>query len=71
MIRSIFVIVSTLALSGCMYQTVNLSDIQTAIKACGSFENIVEIGASFYGSETALCIDRTTHFLNADVWKVK
>jgi hypothetical protein len=71
MIRSIFVIMSTLAFSGCTHQTVNLSDIQTAIKACGSFENIVEIEANYLGSETALCIDRTTHFLNADVWKVK
>lgn len=71
MIRSIFVIASAFTLSGCMYQTVNLNDMQTAIKACGSFENIVAIEASFLGSETVRCIDRTAHFLDSDVWKVK
>lgn len=71
MIRSILAIVPALALSGCFYQTVNLNDMQTAIKACDSFENIVAIEASFLGSETVRCIDRTAHFLDADVWKTK
>lgn len=71
MIRGIFAIVPALALSGCFYQTVNLNDMQTAIKACDSFENIVEIEATFFGTEKVRCIDRTAHFLDADIWKIK
>lgn len=71
MIRSTFVIMSALTLSGCLYQTVNLNDMQTAIKACDSFEQIVEIEASWIGTEHVRCIDRTRHILNQDIWKIK
>jgi hypothetical protein len=60
-----------LSLSGCFYQTVNLNDIQTAIKACDSLENIVEIQSEFIGAEKVRCIDRTVQWLDEDVWKVK
>jgi len=60
-----------LSLSGCFYQTVNLNDIQTAIKACDSLENIVEIQSEFIGAEKVRCIDRTVHWLDSDVWKTK
>ena len=43
-------------LSGC-YQTVNLFDIDRAIVACGSKENIVQITAWAIGSEVAFCRD--------------
>lgn len=48
-----FIIVS-MFLSGC-YQTVNLYDIDRAIVACGSKENIVQITAFFIGAEEVLC----------------
>lgn len=69
--RSIFVIFSALTLSGCFYQTVSLNDMQTAIKACDSFENIVEISSHFTGDERVECIDRSRHWLSEDVWQQK
>jgi hypothetical protein len=60
-----------LALSGCFYQTVNNNDIQTAIKVCGSLDNIVEISSHVTGQENVECIDRTTHVLTENAWKTK
>lgn len=53
--KTIAVITATLLLSGCFYQTVNQHDIQRAIVACGSLENIVEIYAEFIGDESVTC----------------
>lgn len=63
MIRSIFVIAAALTLSGCAYQSVNNNDIQTAIKVCGSLDNVVEVSALFQGSERVVCSDRKKHWL--------
>lgn len=48
------IIIAAMFLSGC-YQTVNLYDLDRAIVACGSKENIVEIAAAFSGDELVLC----------------
>ena len=45
----------TLSLSGCFYQSVNQYDIQRAITICGSLEKIVEINSHHSGVETVLC----------------
>ena len=60
----------TLLLTGC-YQSVNLNDINTAAKACGSLENVEHISANFVGEEYATCQDRTQVFLNDKVWTRK
>jgi len=60
-----------LALSGCFYQTVNNNDIQTAIKVCGSLNNIVEISANFVGDERVMCTDRTDNYLSEKAWVEK
>lgn len=69
--RSIFVILSSVVLSGCFYQATNQSDIQTAIKACGSLETIVEIQSYFIGNEWVKCANRSDMMLNQDVWRQK
>lgn len=56
-------IMLALALQGCMWQTVNESDMRTAARVCGSMNNVVEISANFVGSETVICEDRTKHLL--------
>lgn len=61
-------VILVLALSGCMYQSVNQNDIQTAINACGSLENIESIDANFLGIEDALCTNRKVIRLNSAVW---
>lgn len=66
--RKLTIVAAAIALSGCMYQTVDQSDIQTAVKACGSLENIVHIEATAFGAEVALCTDREIQYLNSDVW---
>ena len=52
--KYIIIAATSIFLSGC-YQTVNLYDIDRAIVACGSKENIVEIYAFNNGSENVLC----------------
>ena len=49
-----FSILICLFLTGC-YQTVNQWDIERAIVMCGQLENIVDITASFEGTEKATC----------------
>ena len=58
-------------LQGCMWQSVNQSDIQTAIKACNGVENIVEIEAHAVGAELAMCSNREVYRLNQEVWNRK
>jgi len=53
--KVVSVILVTISLSGCMYQTVNQYDIQRSITICGSLEKIVEISAHHSGGETVLC----------------
>lgn len=62
-------LVAVVALTGCMWQDVDRNDIDTAIKACGSLENIVSISAGWHGDETTICADRRKHHLNYEVWK--
>ena len=56
-------IMLALALQGCMWQTVNESDMRTAVRICGSFHDIVEISSHFSGTETVVCENRTKHLL--------
>jgi hypothetical protein len=55
--KIIISIMLALALQGCMWQTVNESDMRTAARICGSMNNVVEISANFVGSETVICED--------------
>jgi outer membrane lipoprotein-sorting protein len=61
--KFLMLIMLALALQGCMWQTVNESDMRTAARVCGSMNNVVEISANFVGSETVICEDRTKHLL--------
>lgn len=57
------ILILSIALSGCMYQSVNFSDIDAATKACGGVQNIAELSASFDGGESVICHDRTKTYL--------
>jgi len=61
------IVLFTLALSGC-YQTVNINDIETAIKACNGIENVNSIDAYASGTEVAECKNRTRFSLDEKVW---
>jgi hypothetical protein len=52
------VLILCIALSGCMWQTVNSNDIRSAIRICGNMNEVVEISATFLGTETVLCENR-------------
>jgi hypothetical protein len=52
------IVIMCVALSGCMWQTVNSSDIRSAIRICGDSTKVVEISANFLGEETVLCENR-------------
>lgn len=61
--RVILVVVMTVALSGCFYQTVNQYDIERAAKICGSIENIVDITSRMDGLESVICRSGEKHHL--------
>jgi len=61
--KIIISIMLAFALQGCMWQTVNESDMRTAARVCGSMNNVVEISSHFSGTETVICEDRTKHLL--------
>lgn len=69
--KTLALILLTLSLTGCFHQSVNFNDIQTAIKACGSLDNIVEIEAHATGGEYVRCSDRTYILLDERVWGKK
>lgn len=51
-----------LMLSGC-YQSVNKYDMDRAVKACGGNEEVIEISATFIGSERVICSDGEKYLL--------
>lgn len=51
-----------LMLSGC-YQTVNKYDMDRAIKICGGTDEVIEISATFIGSERVICSDGEKYLL--------
>ncbi len=57
------IVIMCIALSGCMWQTVNESDMRSAVRICGSFQNVVEISANFVGEETVLCENRKKYLI--------
>ena len=62
------ILITTIALTGC-YQTVNLNDINTSIKACGSLDQIVTIIAGFEGTEAVECANRNKIYLTEKVYE--
>ena len=57
-------ILVSLSVSGCVYQSVNQYDIQRAITICGSLEKVIEINAYHSGVETVLCSKGSMNNLN-------
>lgn len=60
------IVILCVALSGCMWQTVNESDMRSAARICGSFNNVVEISANFVGEESVLCEDRKKYLITKE-----
>lgn len=63
-----FAFIVPVFLSGCFHQTVDSSDIATAIKACGGLDKIQEIQATFSGGESVTCTNRASMWLDEKVW---
>ena len=55
--------VMCLVLSGCVYQSASQVDIEKAVYACGSIDNIEYISIQFTGNEGVMCNDGTYLFL--------
>jgi hypothetical protein len=69
--KLILISISVLLLTGCFYQTVDKNDLDTAVKACGGYENIYKITSKFDGGEWVICNDRREFYLNEKVWDQK
>lgn len=54
-------------LSGCLYQTVNMFDLQRAAWACKDKGGIFEVWANFAGDEGVTCVNGTSVALHAVV----
>lgn len=62
--KLIIIPILALSLSGCFWQTVNSSDIETAIARCKQeYSTVVEISANFVGEESVLCSNRQKYAL--------
>lgn len=57
--KTLLIIFTSFALSGCVYQTVNQHDLYKAVHVCGSVEKIAEISALAIGHEFVMCMDGT------------
>lgn len=57
--RKILIAIVCAALSACVYQTVNMYDIEEADKLCASHGGVVEISAWSDGREFTTCKDNT------------
>jgi hypothetical protein len=51
------------SLSGCVYQSVNFSDIDAAAKACGGIDQISELSSNWIGFESVICHNRNKFVL--------
>jgi hypothetical protein len=59
------ILIISLFLSGCIFQTVNSNDIETAEKICENTNSkIVNITADCLGFEYVMCSNRTTYRLD-------
>lgn len=58
-VSTVLIFVSSLFLSGCLYQKVNNYDLHRAVVFCKSPENIAEIAAFADGDEFVVCMDGT------------
>ncbi len=54
-------------LTGCMWQTVNHNDIDSAIAICGSYDKVQEIHANWVGGETVVCTNRVEQLMSATI----
>ena len=59
------IVILSIALSGCMYQSVNYSDIEAATVVCGGVDKIAELSANFLGDESVVCLNRDKHGLGS------
>ena len=56
------ILATVLALSGCMYQSVNSDDIVAATKKCATENStVVDISALALGGETVTCSNRKSY----------
>ena len=60
------IVIMCVALSGCMWQTVNSNDIRSAERICGDSTKVVEISANFLGEETVFCENRKKYLITRE-----
>ncbi len=53
--KYLVVFMCSVMMTGCLYQSVNISDLKKAISYCGSVEKVMNINVHFEGSESITC----------------
>lgn len=59
----LFLLLSVLFLSGCMYQSVSQFDIDRANATCEDKKGVIEVYSYFYGTEIVRCGDNIIYGL--------
>lgn len=59
----LLILLTSLSLTGCFYQTIDANDIETATKKCAQVDSkVVSISALFIGDESVICSNRAKYF---------
>ena len=53
--KYLVVFMCSVMMTGCLYQSVNISDLKKAISYCGSVEKVMYIDVYFGGRESITC----------------
>ncbi len=53
--KYLVVFMCSLMMTGCLYQSVDISDLKKAIAYCGSVEKVMSVDVYFAGSENNTC----------------
>ncbi len=62
--KYLVVLMCSVMMTGCFYQSVNISDLKKAISYCKGAENVMHINAWSVGSEIVYCTDGTSRNTN-------
>lgn len=62
--KYLILILISVTLSGCFWQTANNIDLQKAVYFCGGIENVIGIQIQAVGSEYVECTDGNKTFLS-------
>ncbi len=62
--KYLVVFMCSVMMTGCFYQSVNISDLNKAVHYCNGLDNIMQIDSWITGGERIFCIDGSSKGTN-------